>query len=129
MSDPYVMCAGWALKDVTAADLVGSYTGDPRGSLTLAADGTLSVTDWTDDMHRPGAGDTFPILATTGKGTWSLEPNPSDELMEVDVALDTQHGGRHGVSLGITGTRQGPKLHHVLGDPDNCDVVTLTKRA
>ncbi|MFD6974175.1 hypothetical protein [Streptomyces sp. NPDC059949] len=132
LSEIYLGCEGKPLKNVAVADVVGTYAGHPRGELTLSEDGTLSVADWMDDPDYDAVGNitTHPTLPTTGKGTWKLERDPFDkDWMEVHVKLELQDGGSMGMSLHITGTKQQPKLHHVLGDPDECDEMLLTKRS
>lgn len=130
LSDVYLGCEGKPLKDVAAADVVGTYAGLPRGALTLSEDGTLSVADWMDhpDYDSVGNISNYPTLPTTGKGTWELERDPSDkDWMEVHVNLELRDGGSMGMPLRVTGTKQRPKLHHVLGDPDECDTMVMTK--
>lgn len=130
LSEVYLGCEGRPLTDVAAPDVVGSYAGHPKGALTLSEDGTLSVADWMDDPDYDSVGNIsrYPTLPTTGKGTWKLERDLSDkDWMEVRVRLDLQDGRSTGMALRVTGTKQRPKLHHVLGDPDECDEMVMTK--
>ncbi|MET9962787.1 hypothetical protein ABZ128_27575 [Streptomyces sp. NPDC006326] len=132
LSEVYLGCEGKPLQEVAAADVVGTYTGRPKGELTLSEDGTLSVAGWMDDPAYNSVSNvtTYPTLRTTGKGTWKLERDPFDkDWMEVHVNLELQDGGSKGMPLHVTGTKQRPQLHNVLGDPDECDEMLLTKES
>jgi len=117
-----------ALTNVAAADLVGTYTGTDHASVTLSADGKLTMDIVTDAFADDGH--------VTGVGTWRLrDPAPvqSSRPMQIDIELpdyvtaSKQHG--LATSLNVGGTKDDPTLWFTYGDPDACDYRQLTRAA
>ncbi|MEU1145700.1 hypothetical protein ACFYO9_22190 [Streptomyces sp. NPDC005863] len=113
---------------LSAADLVGSWRGDPLGTLRLAADGTFTAEDW------PVLEDFEKISKTTkgisGKGTWSVERGMGDDKDDRDLDLQFDFTGElpDGLLNGydIAGEKDSLRVYTYSGDPDLCEFHTLT---
>jgi hypothetical protein len=108
---------------LTDAQLVGTWTDDDGGSLTLRADGTAvadylavhtgETADGGDDPDRCG-----------GAGTWTRDPSPSGApQLELDAG-----GCLEGRAWHVGGTEEHPTLYHWIGDPDSLDRYVLHRR-
>ncbi|MGW4646805.1 hypothetical protein [Kitasatospora sp. NPDC004289] len=125
LSAVYVLCVGEQPAGITSADLAGTYRGDPNGRLTLAADGTVTVSDWS---HRPHGAAAKVVRIAHASGTWVLsETTAKDGILEVAMTLDAEGAAVHEYAY-VGGSRKKPELaYHLGGDPDDCETVDLTR--
>ncbi|MFI5530552.1 hypothetical protein ACIA8O_18620 [Kitasatospora sp. NPDC051853] len=125
LSAVYVLCVGEQPAGITSADLAGAYRGDPNGRLTLAADGTVTVSDWSHRVHGTSG---KVVRIAHASGTWALrETTAEDGILEVVMTLDAEGGTVHEYA-NIGGSRKKPELvYHLGGDPDSCETVDLAR--
>ncbi|MEU9982099.1 hypothetical protein [Streptomyces sp. NPDC050856] len=131
----YVECGeeGPRPRGLTAQDLVGTYEGSPFGTLTIAADGTFTVSDWPHPDDDPVSEESRRVA--DGKGSWKLFPEReggSDMALLFSMLSGVWQsrlgGGAFGSDLNVTGTRSDPRLYEFAGDPDVCDFHSFVRR-
>ncbi|TXR92002.1 hypothetical protein EAO73_35535 [Streptomyces sp. col6] len=108
---------------LTDAQLVGTWTDEHGGTLTLRADGTAVANDLgprtTDETHT---GD--PVARCDGSGTWTQGASPSGTTQfELKVS-----GCLEGTGWQYGGTQARPTLFHWIGDPDSLNQYALHRR-
>ncbi|MCC3774095.1 hypothetical protein [Streptomyces sp. UNOB3_S3] len=106
-------------------DMVGTYRGEPFGTLTLKADGTYALDDWAhyDDLkgkyQHSGATD----------GVWKLAISEHVEGMPYDTPLTLRSAdpSKGGGSFYVSGSRQKPRIAKYSGDPDECRLYEFNR--
>ncbi|RLU83042.1 hypothetical protein CTZ27_29090 [Streptomyces griseocarneus] len=98
--------------------MVGTYWGEPFGTLILRADGTYAVDDWADYDSVKGK---YQHSGATD-GAWKLSVPEHVEGTPYDTAL-TLHSpdpNKGGGAFYVSGSRQKPRIAMYAGDPDEC---------
>ncbi|MEV4940498.1 hypothetical protein [Streptomyces zaomyceticus] len=121
--------AGQRPEGLNAQDLVGTYA-HSIARLTLRDDGTFATVGWPADLEG-AAGLT---RDRTGSGTWTLSSEHDEawpvaftfhkisDYLDSDVSGDSYGNGLH-----VGGSRENPRLYEYVGDPDSCELATLTR--
>ncbi len=110
--------------------MVGVYRSSV-GRLALSRDGTFTTVGWPIGLE----GASSDPRSRTGSGTWELTA-ASDSGFPVSFSFhqisdywdSDVRGGYYGDGLMVSGSRENPRLYAFVGDPDNCDLVTFTRR-
>ncbi|TRV74258.1 hypothetical protein FKN01_25010 [Streptomyces sp. 130] len=113
---------GYEPPRLTAAQLVGTWSDEHGGTLTLRPDGTALAHDLgarpedeTDDEGAPGR--------CEGTGTWAMGVSPSGTAQfELSVSGCMEGPGWH-----IGGTDERPTLYYWIGDPDSLNQYALER--
>ncbi|MFF8383910.1 hypothetical protein [Streptomyces kanasensis] len=121
-------------RGLTARDLAGTYEGSPFGTLTIAADGAFTASDWPHPDDDPVSERSRKVAE--GEGTWELNPDRElggdlslrFDLLSGGVWRTAPGGGGLGYHLNVTGTRAEPRLYRFAGDPDVCEFHGFTRR-
>ncbi|MFI9237036.1 hypothetical protein [Streptomyces sp. NPDC053079] len=104
--------------------MIGTYSADPFGTVTLMDDGTFSATDWPE-FHYPNR----PKHVGGGSGTWELMPEEKAAGLKSDLELT--FSGKHlqdadfhnardseGSHFGVAANREKPRIYRFTTDPD-----------
>jgi len=110
--------AGQRPEGLVDQDLVGTYRGTGGTALTLKGDGSFTATGLPTD---PDTG--TEIAVGSNAGNWKLSPADGNDW---PVALDFAKIS-YGTGFFVSGDRQDPHLYDFIGDPDMCDVRSLTQ--
>ncbi|WP_405899163.1 hypothetical protein OG242_18090 [Streptomyces sp. NBC_00727] len=107
----------------TDAQLVGTWTDEHGGTLTLRADGTAVAHDLgARETDEPYAGD--PPEQCDGSGTWTQGASPSGSTQfELSVG-----GCLEGPGWQYGGTEARPTLFYWIGDPDSLNRYVLHRK-
>ncbi|MBX9427420.1 hypothetical protein K4902_34525 [Streptomyces lateritius] len=121
--------AGQRPEGLSTQDLVGTYQG-AVGRLTLSSDGTFTTLGWPASLEE-ATGDP---QSRTGSGTWKLTSVDGSDwpvsftFHKISGYWDSAvNGGYHGNGLYVSGSRENPHLYGYVGDPDSCELDTLTR--
>ncbi|MHC0433668.1 hypothetical protein ACX6XY_26385 [Streptomyces sp. O3] len=104
---------------LTEAQLVGTWTDDQGGTLTLRADGTAVADDLDVRMYEDAS------RRCSGSGTWARGTSPSGTpqvALSISDCLE-----KRGWEFG--GTEERPTLYYWIGDPDSLNQHTLNRGA
>ncbi|MBO8203431.1 hypothetical protein JW613_34895 [Streptomyces smyrnaeus] len=108
---------------LTAAQLVGTWTDDQGGTLTLRADGSAVANDLDVNTAEAADGGHTPEQCS-GSGSWAREASPSG-TPQLDLSVS---GCLEGIGWQFGGTEKQPTLYYWIGDPDSLDRYTLHRR-
>ncbi|MFI7351659.1 hypothetical protein ACIBSR_36065 [Streptomyces sp. NPDC049936] len=111
---------GYEPPRLTAANLVGTWTEDGGGTLTLRADGTAMADDLGLPAAEAASGGGAPEKCS-GSGSWARSESPSG-TPQLDLTLS---GCIEGIGWQFGGTEEEPTLFHWIGDPDSLDRYIL----
>ncbi|WP_190078152.1 hypothetical protein [Streptomyces daghestanicus] len=132
-SSRYSPCPGADQRPegLNTQDLVGTYE-DSAARLTLRNDGTFTTVGWPADLEEASGNS----RDRTGSGTWKLTPDHdidwpvSFSFHKISGFWDSDvSGGYYGSGLYVGGGRENPHLYEYVGDPDSCDLNTLTRNS
>ncbi|GAA2390593.1 hypothetical protein GCM10010420_13060 [Streptomyces glaucosporus] len=105
---------------LTAAKLVGTWTDDQGGTLTLRADGTAVANGLDVHTTETAYGGDAPEQCS-GSGSWARGTSPSG-TPQLDLSIS---GCAEGSGWQFGGTEEQPTLYYWIGDPDSLDQYTL----
>ncbi|MYW64138.1 hypothetical protein GTY65_08630 [Streptomyces sp. SID8379] len=108
---------------ITAADLVGTWHGDPSGELVLRPGAFTADTGWPDSIDLDDSSRDDRTGAVTG--AWSLVPD-LDNADENGVDLELSLTGSL-YDYDISGSRSAPVLYAYTTDPDLCEFHTFRR--
>ncbi|MEU2086330.1 hypothetical protein ABZ569_31210 [Streptomyces albus] len=111
---------GYEPPRLTAAELVGTWTDDHGGTLTLRADGT-AVANGLDVHTAKAAYDGDRPEQCSGSGSWAQETSPSG-TPRIGLGVG---GCMEGIRWQFGGTEEQPTLYYWIGDPDSLNQYTL----
>ncbi|TDC25403.1 hypothetical protein E1265_07025 [Streptomyces sp. 8K308] len=107
---------------LTDAQLVGTWTDDQGGTLTLRADGTAVADDLGVDTAEAAYGGDRPERCS-GSGSWAQNASLSGTpQLDLSVSGCTKVSGWQ-----FGGTEEQPTLYYWIGDPDSLDQYTLRR--
>ncbi|PWI05642.1 hypothetical protein DIZ27_38035 [Streptomyces sp. NWU339] len=115
---------GYEPPRLTDAQLVGTWTDDQGGTLTLRADGTAVANDLDVRAAEAAYGGDAPEQCS-GSGSWAQGASLSG-TPQLDLSVSGCMGGS-GWQFG--GTEEQPTLYYWIGDPDSLDQYTLHRRS
>ncbi|MFG2569225.1 hypothetical protein ACGFR6_27830 [Streptomyces sp. NPDC048567] len=112
--------------------MVGAYQGSV-GRVILNSDGSFTTVGWPTELRGAASGDP---RSRAGSGTWFLTDVDDESSFAVRMSfheisgyLDSDAGGGYyGDGLMVSGSRKHPHLYSFVGDPDDCDVTTFTRK-
>ncbi|MFE0687346.1 hypothetical protein ACFV0Z_04330 [Streptomyces xiamenensis] len=135
---PWMCAVSGRPEGLTQQHLVGDYTGEPFGTLRLAADGTFTVTDWRNEIPweqwdmSTRTREREQRRSREGHGKWALL-GPGSRSGDLVLDFDQLDGmveegeGRYGRDMEIGGSISSPTIYQYLHDPDVCEFLTFTK--
>ncbi|MEV0092589.1 hypothetical protein [Streptomyces sp. NPDC050738] len=110
---------------LSRAALVGTWSDGKGGTLTFAADGTVSASGvdayTVDDEFEDVVND------CTGAGTWTYRPGKSTWSQQIEV--DLPEAGCSWADWNVGGAEGRATLYQYIGDPDSWDLYVLKKLA
>ncbi|WP_369205882.1 hypothetical protein [Streptomyces sp. PU-14G] len=115
---------GYEPPRLTDAQLVGTWTDEQGGTLTLRADGTAVADDLGGHTARAAHGGNTSEQCS-GSGSWAKGASPSG-TPQLDLSVS---GCGEGNGWQFGGTEEQPTLYHWIGDPDSLDQYALHRRS
>ncbi|WP_327355450.1 hypothetical protein [Streptomyces sp. NBC_01304] len=106
----------WQQQTLARADIVGTWTEGDTGTLLFKDDGTVVITNLAEFNN-----DGDKVSECSGTGDWWVYPDDK----EADT-LGTSICDGNPWEFG--GSKAHPKMRHSVGDPDNGDYQTLSRK-
>ncbi|MFE1952121.1 hypothetical protein ACFW9D_16855 [Streptomyces sp. NPDC059524] len=106
----------WQQQTLTRADIVGTWTEGDTGTVLFKDDGTVVVTDLAEFNN-----DGDKVSECGGTGEWGVYPDEKEaEQLWITVC--------DGNPWEFGGSKEQPTMRRSVGDPDNGDAQTLSRK-
>jgi hypothetical protein len=120
-------CGSRGTEDITAADLVGTWSGTEAGRITLKADSSF---DAADLREKDGNG----TRLVSGHGIWTLnqtsskDPTRRPDTSDIGLTFVQPDGtNRTWNRIDVGAFRPVSRLQYLVGEAESCDLRTLDK--